>query len=206
MRIPAPPDRPRIRESPNIHPSTIRVGKADLTIKQDVRNLVGDDVEVKAERLIRTGLPIAANFNESVTRQGVVEARLDRQLKPVKVSSKMPRYLVTEISFPDVKDETYGSEQVSCLELRCSRCEVIKMSLRIRRSRGQDFTPPGRQQDICLSLWRGSNSVGCRFSDGINSVDPLVRWTRPNAAGRRRNIDCFGHSQNRQGNPAEDIV
>ena len=142
-------------KTPKFTPRQFGIGKADLAIKQDVRNLMGDDVEVEAERLIRTGLPIAANFNEPVTRQSVIEARLDRQLKPVKMFSKVPRYLAAEISFPDVEDETYGSEQVCCFELRCSRCEVIKMSLRIRRSRGQTSPRQG-----------GSRIFGCPCGEG----------------------------------------
>src|SRR5437870_6443091 len=109
---------------------------ADLGIDDQMANLMGDDVEVEAERQHLAGRGEAGtHLEEPIASGGIIEAVEQRDLERVVVAPKIPFDGPPEVTFPDIKRPAHAAIDVRRLEFRRSRLEVVKMARRARSRR-----------------------------------------------------------------------
>ncbi len=78
-----------------------------------------DNIEIQAEWMAPVLVhALAADFEETVTKLGVVPARQDGDFKPLEVLSKMPFQGLAEVALPHIQRKTHAAKDVLRRETR----------------------------------------------------------------------------------------
>src|SRR5262245_59941801 len=150
--------RSRLMEAVIFSVLRARVRHSDDRIDDAVTDLVGDDIEIHAERLDASVRHfVHADLEEAVTHKRVFhKVALQHELKPVEVGCEMPLDRMAEIFFPDIERVAYSAEQMRGLELWRVWRYVVEMSVGVRLGRRKNRTRPRWHQ----VEWRAAKIIG----------------------------------------------